>query len=126
MPDTTTTVTAAHPSTVADTAATVAKLPHLPDPATTQGVTVHLPAGLSARTGGKRTFRVSGATLRDLVSALDLACPGVRFDLCQENGELRQFVNVFVAGRNVRHLQGLATPIPAGASVHILPSVAGG
>lgn len=89
-------------------------------------VTVHLPAGLSARTAGKRTFLVTGATLRDVVDALDLACPGLRFDLCQETGDLRQFVNVFVGGRNVRHLHGLATLIPAGVTIHILPSVAGG
>ena len=48
------------------------------------------------------------------------------FRLCFETGELRTFVNVYVNGRNIRYLDGLDTPVPAGATLHILPSVAGG
>ena len=48
------------------------------------------------------------------------------FRLCYETGELRTFVNVFLDGRNIRYLQGLETPVPDGATLHILPSVPGG
>lgn len=89
-------------------------------------VTVLLPGELHARAGGRQLVRVEGATLRAVIDALEHAYPGLRFNLCYETGELRPFVNVFVNGVHVRYAQGLETPIPAGATIHILPSVAGG
>ncbi|MFI5273256.1 MAG: MoaD/ThiS family protein [Ktedonobacterales bacterium] len=89
-------------------------------------VTVLLPDGLRARAGGARTVTLRAATLRGVIAALDHEHPGLRFNLCHETGELRPFVNVFINGVNVRYLQGLDTPIPAGATVYIMPSVAGG
>jgi molybdopterin synthase sulfur carrier subunit len=50
----------------------------------------------------------------------------LRFNLCYETGEIRTFVNIFVNGNNVRYLQGLDTMVPAGATLHVLQSVAGG
>ena len=89
-------------------------------------VTVLLPGALSEQTQGARTVQVAGGTVREVVEALEAAWPGMAFRLCFETGELRTFVNVFLNGRNVRYLQGLETPVPAGATLHILPSVAGG
>ncbi len=90
------------------------------------GVTVLLPGVLRGRAGGASAVRVEGATVADLIAALEAQYPGLGFNLCYETGELRPFVNVFVNGENIRYSQGLATPVPAGARVHILPSVAGG
>jgi sulfur-carrier protein len=90
------------------------------------GATVLLPGVLRARAGGAGSVRVAGATVAELIAALEKQHPGLGFNLCYETGELRPFVNVFVNGENIRYLQGLATPVPAGARVHILPSVAGG
>jgi molybdopterin converting factor small subunit len=90
------------------------------------GVTVLLPGVLRKRVDGASAVRVEGATVAELITALEEQHPGLRFNLCDETGELRPFVNVYVNGENVRYLQGLATPVPVGARVHILPSVAGG
>ena len=46
--------------------------------------------------------------------------------LLNESGDLRKFVNVFVADDDVRYLDGLATPVDDGATVSIIPAVAGG
>ncbi|HEV8192572.1 MAG TPA: ubiquitin-like small modifier protein 1, partial [Ktedonobacterales bacterium] len=89
-------------------------------------VTVLLPGVLTPRTGGARAVAVEGETVREVVASLESAFPGLRFNLCYETGELRPFVNIYVNGRNVRSLQGLETPVPTGATLHILPSVAGG
>jgi len=89
-------------------------------------VTVLLPQALATHVGDQLRAEVSGATLRDIISALDERRPGLRFSLCLETGELRPFVNVYVNGTHVRYLQWLDTPLPPGAVVHILPSVAGG
>jgi molybdopterin synthase sulfur carrier subunit len=89
-------------------------------------VTVLLPQALAPRVEDQLRARVAGATVREVIAALDEWRPGLRFNLCLETGELRPFVNVFVNGTHVRYLQWLDTPLPAGAVVHILPSVAGG
>lgn len=89
-------------------------------------VTVLLPGELHSRAGGRQSVRVEGATLRVVIEALEADYPGLRFNLCYETGALRPFVNIFVNGANVRYAQGLETPIPADATIHILPSVAGG
>jgi len=92
----------------------------------TTTVTVLLPQALATRVGDQLRAQVSGATLRAIIAALDERRPGLRFSLCLETGELRPFVNVYVNGTHVRYLQWLDTPLPPGAVVHILPSVAGG
>lgn len=89
-------------------------------------VTVLLPRALASRAGNHSRVVVGGRTVREVVDALERAHPGMRFELCYETGELRPFVNVFVNGEHIRYLRGLETDLPAGATVHILPSVAGG
>jgi molybdopterin synthase sulfur carrier subunit len=94
--------------------------------ATSATVTVLLPSALAPRTGGQTAVAVAGKTVREIVDALEAAYPGLRFNLCYETGELRQFVNVYLDGRHIRYLDGLDTRIPPGSRLHIFPSVAGG
>ena len=89
-------------------------------------VTVVLPGPLRARAGNQRAVTVVGRTVREVIGALDQAYPGLGFNLCYETGELRQYVNIFVDGEEVRRLAGLDTPVMAGSRLHVLPSVAGG
>ncbi len=89
-------------------------------------VTVHLPGALRSRAGGRLRCQAEGATVREVINALDHQDPGLRFNLCLETGELRPYVNVFVNGANVRYADGLDTPVPTGATIHIFQSVAGG
>lgn len=89
-------------------------------------VSVRIPPGLHGRTANRRLVRVRGGTIRDIIDALEREHPGLRFTLCHETGELRPFVNLFLERENVRYLQGLDTPVPPEATVHIIHSVAGG
>jgi molybdopterin synthase sulfur carrier subunit len=89
-------------------------------------VTVILPHVLRTRIGNRKSVTLAGRTVREIIDALDSAFPGLRFNLCYETGELRPYVNVFLERENIRYLQGLDTPVPAGATMHILQSVAGG
>ena len=52
--------------------------------------------------------------------------PGCVSGLCEESGELRRFVNVYVNGEDVRFLQGLGTALGDGDEISIVPAVAGG
>jgi molybdopterin synthase sulfur carrier subunit len=93
---------------------------------TSQQVTVRIPSALVKRTGGSRRVTASGRTVREVIDSLGRAYPGVLFDLCYETGELREYVNVFVGGEEVRYLRGLDTEVPEGSTLYILQSVAGG
>ena len=89
-------------------------------------VTVFLPGPLRQRVGNQPVLTVNGGTVREVITALDRAYPGLRFQLCFESGELRPFVNIYLHRENIRYLQGLDTPLASGAHIHIFPSVAGG
>lgn len=89
-------------------------------------ITVSLPTMLRAKAGNRADVEVTGNTAREVIDALERDFPGLRFNLCYETGELRPFVNIFLNRVNIRYLQGLDTPVPPGARIHILQSVAGG
>ena len=65
-------------------------------------------------------------TLAELIDVLERDYPGLKERLCDETGELRRFVNVYINGEDVRFLSGLQTALAAGAEVSIVPAVAGG
>ena len=89
-------------------------------------VTVRIPTTLRPLSGGNSTVQVEGSTLGEVLANLEAAHPGFRDRLFDDQGGLRRFVNLFVADDDVRYLQGLETPVPAGETVSIIPAVAGG
>lgn len=89
-------------------------------------VTVRIPTPLRKLTGDREVVQGEGSTLLDCIEALERQYPGLKERLCDESGELRRFVNVYVNGEDVRFLQGLATPLKPGDEVSIVPAVAGG
>jgi sulfur-carrier protein len=89
-------------------------------------VTVRIPTTMRPLSGGASTVQVEGATLAEVITQLEATHPGFADRLLDETGALRKFVNVFVSDDDVRYLDGLATPTPAGATVSIIPAVAGG
>lgn len=88
--------------------------------------TVRIPTTLRPMAGGKSEVEVEGSTVGEVLKALDAAHPGFADRLLGEDGNLRKFVNVFVADDDVRFLDGLDTPVPEGETVAIIPAVAGG
>lgn len=89
-------------------------------------VTVRIPTTMRPISGGNSTVEVEGATLRDVLAALDAAHNGFKDRLFDEAGDLHKFVNIFVSDDDVRYLQGLDTPVKDGDTVSIIPAVAGG
>ena len=84
---------------------------------------VILPRSLAAILPGlPRRTEVEGATVADVVAALDASWPGVADRLLEPGPAIREHINVFVDGERAV----LATPVPAGATLHIIPAVAGG
>ena len=89
-------------------------------------VTVRIPTTLRTLTGGTSSVDVAGENVGDVLAALEEAHPGFRERIFGDDGQLRRFVNVFVSDEDVRYLDGLATPVPDGETVAIVPAVAGG
>jgi len=89
-------------------------------------VTVRIPTQLRTLTGGAGEVEIEGASVGEVLKALDVAHPGFADRLFDEAGSLRRFVNVFLADEDVRFLDGLATPVTDGQTLSIVPAVAGG
>jgi molybdopterin synthase sulfur carrier subunit len=89
-------------------------------------VVVRIPTQLRSLTDGSSEVKVEGETVGEVLAALDRAHPGFNDRLFDDAGQLRRFVNVFVADEDVRFLKGLDTKVEPGTTVSIIPAVAGG
>jgi molybdopterin synthase sulfur carrier subunit len=89
-------------------------------------VTVRIPTQLRSLAGGAAEVQVDGSTVSDVLKGLEDAHPGFAERLFDDSGELRRFVNVFVADEDIRFLQGIDTPVTDAEVVSIIPAVAGG
>ncbi len=90
-------------------------------------VTVRIPTPLRKLTNEADSVTTpDGGTLAQLIDSLEDQHPGLKERICDETGELRRFVNVYVNGEDVRFMSGIETTIDAGAEVSIVPAVAGG
>jgi len=86
---------------------------------------VRIPPTLREVTGGERELPAEGDTVRELLEDLMGRFPALRSQLV-EDGDIAPFVNVYVEGEDVRTLDGLETDVRAGATVILLPAMAGG
>lgn len=89
-------------------------------------VTVRIPTQLRELCGGAPEVSLAPGTLAEVLAELDTTHPGFRGRMFGDDGELRRFVNVFVAEEDIRFLDGLATVVADGTTVSIVPAVAGG
>lgn len=88
--------------------------------------TVRIPTQLRQLTGGVGELQVEGSTVGEVLRALDGSHPGFGERIFDEEGQLRRFVNVFLAEEDVRFLNGLESPVSEGQTISIVPAVAGG
>jgi molybdopterin synthase sulfur carrier subunit len=89
-------------------------------------VTIRIPTQLRSLAGGASEVSVEAATVNDALKALDAQYAGFSERLFDDKGELRRFVNVFVADEDIRFMQGVDTALDDKTVVSIIPAVAGG
>jgi molybdopterin synthase sulfur carrier subunit len=89
-------------------------------------VTIRIPTQLRELTSGEGEIVLDATTVREAINQLNAAHPGIGERLLDENGNLRRFVNLFLADEDVRFLEGLDTPINPGQTLSVVPAVAGG
>ena len=86
-------------------------------------ISVKIPTPLRKLTDGVSTVNVEGHNIGKIISNLELEYPGISERLCDENGQLRAFVN---NGEDIRYLSGMESSIADGDEISIVPAVAGG
>ena len=89
-------------------------------------VEVRVPSVLRKHTGGARITQAQGATVAAVFEDLERQFPGLKQELLNDDGQMRQFVNVYVNDEDIRYLDRLQTAVADGDQVAILPAVAGG
>jgi sulfur-carrier protein len=89
-------------------------------------VRVLIPTPLQRLTQNQAEVSAEGSDIRELIDHLEGQFPGVKARLCDEQGALRRFVNIYVNEEDIRFLKGDTTPLKDGDEVSIVPAIAGG
>ena len=91
-------------------------------------ISIYIPAFLQPQTGGRARVAIEGtpASVDEALVELWRLHPGVRDRVVDEQGRVRPHVNVFVDAESIRFTGGLATAVPDGSSISIVPAVSGG
>jgi sulfur-carrier protein len=99
-----------------------------PDKKVVVSVTVYIPQPLREFTEGHTKVEIeeSPETLAGALSALWILFPALRDRIATEQGEIREHINIFIGDENARFTGGLASRIPAGTEISIVPSISGG
>ena len=88
--------------------------------------TVRIPSPLRRYTNNQSKVEGNGASITELIENLENQYPGVKSRLCDETGQIKRYVNIFVNGEEIRTLQGSDTTVTESDEVSIIPAMAGG
>ncbi len=89
-------------------------------------VEVRIPSPLKSLTGGKDIIQSKGSTVGEVIQEVISAYPQLRERLCDEKGDVRRFINIFLNDEDIRFMGNLETPVNDGDSLSIIPAIAGG
>jgi len=87
---------------------------------------VLIPTPLRKLTNNIDTIFCSGSTITEIVDNLELGYPGIKERICNPDGQIRSFVNVFVNGEDIRFGSGVSTEVKDSDEISIMPAIAGG
>ncbi|HEY5627255.1 MAG TPA: MoaD/ThiS family protein [Nitrospira sp.] len=89
-------------------------------------IKVRIPTPLRPLTKGQGEVEAQASDIANMIETLNQAHPGLKDRLCDESGELRRFVNIYVNEEDIRFLKGKETSLNDGDEVSIVPAIAGG
>lgn len=88
--------------------------------------TVRIPTPLRKLSGDRDELNISASNVSEMIEELEKECPGIKDRICDENGEVRRFINLYVNNEDIRFLDGKDTKLEDSDSVSIIPAIAGG
>ena len=89
-------------------------------------IKVRIPTPLRPLTKGQGEVQAQAKSITEMIDNLNVSHPGIKDRLCDETGELRRFVNIYVNEEDIRFLKGKETSLKEGDEVSIVPAIAGG
>jgi molybdopterin synthase sulfur carrier subunit len=89
-------------------------------------VQVRIPTPLRKFTGGQESVTVDGSSVASVIEDLESNHPGLKDRICEADGSIRRFVNVYVNGDDIRFLDNLDSAVKDGDELSIVPAIAGG
>jgi len=87
---------------------------------------VRIPTPLRKLTTDKDEVNISAANIAQLIDEMESRYPGIKSRLCDESGNVRRFINLYVNNEDIRFLKGKETALNEGDIVSIIPAIAGG
>ena len=90
------------------------------------GIKVRIPTPLRKLTNGESEVEANGADISELIDDLERNYPGIKGKLCEENGNVRKFLNIYLNDDDIRFMDSLATEVREGDSISLIPAIAGG
>ena len=87
---------------------------------------VRIPSPLRRYTDNKAKVTITGSIVSQVLDNLETAHPGVKSRICDENGQIKRYVNIFVNQDEIRTLQGVDTLVNENDELSIVPAMAGG
>jgi len=88
--------------------------------------TIRIPTPMRKLTNDHELVQASGANIGELIEDLEKNYPGIKERLCDQEGNVRRFVNIFLNDEDVRFLEEKATAVKDGDEISIVPAIAGG
>ncbi|MCA9396135.1 MAG: MoaD/ThiS family protein [Candidatus Omnitrophica bacterium] len=89
-------------------------------------VTVRIPTPLQKLTNNQPEVKCEAVNVQGLLENLESQFPGIKDRLCDAEGNLRRFVNIYINEEDMRFLDGAQTPLKDGDDISIVPAIAGG
>lgn len=89
-------------------------------------IQVRIPTPLRKLTAESETVTAEGSTIGAILASLDSTYPGLIERICDEQGAVRRFVNIFLNDEDIRFLADKETPVKDGDEISIVPAIAGG
>jgi len=88
--------------------------------------TIRIPTPMRKLTNDQELVQASGANVGELIEDLEKTFPGIKERLCDQDGNVRRFVNIFLNDEDIRFLEDKATAVKQGDEISIVPAIAGG
>ena len=87
---------------------------------------IRIPTPLRKLTNEQEVVLATGANIEEIITDLEANFPGLKERICDDAGNVRRFVNIFLNDEDIRFLEDKATVVKEGDEISIVPAIAGG